>query len=379
MVSLAKEYRWNTAKIVRSSMSRKIRSGGNSDPEAKSGPAGCASQGRLRKKDPGANEPERRHSGPVSRTCAAAKGGKGCPFITSRLPKRCFFIKPRLQKEKPCPFTIFRFLKGSYTVEAALVLPLFLFAAVTVLSFCRILQVEWGVQTAMHEVVRGAALAGAAFEPSEVVLAGTARAKIISDGVPVKYIWGDIVGISFASSSVTEDDITMVARYRINPLVPLPGYKGFRIENRVYARRFTGFHPGTAGTEETYVYITPYGKAYHKDLRCSYLEPDIRCVMKDAVGGERNSGGGRYTSCPRCRKYGFGRILYVTTYGKVYHSRIDCPALKRTVKRVKLKEAEKTHHICPKCGTEEAEVTGDEDITDLVEEAEALARAAEGG
>ncbi|MEE3481697.1 MAG: TadE family protein [Lachnospiraceae bacterium] len=264
-------------------------------------------------------------------------------------------------------------------MEAALVLPLFLFAAVTVLSFCRILQVEWGVQTAMHEVVRGAALAGSAFEPSEVVLAGTARAKIISDGVPVKYIWGDIVGISFASSSVTEDDITMVARYRINPLVPLPGYKGFRIENRVYARRFTGFHPGTAGTEETYVYITPYGKAYHKDLRCSYLEPDIRCVMKDAVGGERNSGGGRYTSCPRCRKYGFGRILYVTTYGKVYHSRIDCPALKRTVKRVKLKEAEKTHHICPKCGTEEAEVTGDEDITDLVEEAEALARAAEGG
>ena len=61
----------------------------------------------------------------------------------------------------------------------------------------------------------------------------------------------------------------MVARYRIIPLVPLPGYKGFRIENRAYARRFTGFRPGTAGTEETYVYITPYGKAYHKDLRCS--------------------------------------------------------------------------------------------------------------
>lgn len=355
MVSLAREFRWNTANKVRSSMSRKSRSGSNSDPETDSGPADCAAQGRIRKTDPGANEPERRHGVPVSRNCAAAKGGKGCPFITSRL------------------------LKASYTVEAALVLPLFLFAAITVLSFCRILQVEWGVQTAMHEVVRGAAIAGSALNPSEVVLAGSARAKILKDGVPVKYIWGDMAGISFASSSVTEDDITLVATYRINPLVPLPGYKGFRIENRAYARRFTGFRPGSAGSEETYVYVTPYGKAYHKDLRCPYLEPDIRCVMKDVVAGERNSSGHRYLPCPKCGRYGFGKILYVTTYGTVYHSRLDCPALKRTVKRVKLKEAEKTHHVCPKCGSGEAEVTGDEDITDLLEEAEALAREAEGG
>ena len=103
--------------------------------------------------------------------------------------KVVFQPTPPLEKEAPSSLPLL-FLKGSYTVEAALVLPLFLFAAITVLSFCRILQVEWGIQTAMHEVVRGAAIAGSAFEPSEVVLAGTARAKIISDGVPVKYIWG---------------------------------------------------------------------------------------------------------------------------------------------------------------------------------------------
>lgn len=329
-MSLTGHLGWNTMEKATSSASRKSRSGSNFDPAAPAGRSKCAFGGKNRKKDPGMHEPVRMRSGAVSTFRAAAKGGKGCLPVTS--------------------------LSGSYTVEAALVLPLFLFAAVTVLSFCRILQVEWGIQTAMHEAVRGAAFTVNVTDvtPWQVAtktgVAGLARGKIAAEDVPLGYIKSSQLGVTFLESEVTDDEITLVADYMVRPLVPLPGYHGFLLQNRAYARRFTGFVPGSAGEEEVYVYVTPSGSAWHRDLKCTYLNPSIRCISREALGTERNADGGRYAVCPLCKGKGFGGALYVTNYGEVYHTRLSCPALKRTIKREKLSDVEGTYHACPKCG-----------------------------
>lgn len=329
-MSLAMKNQWNTMETATSSMPRKSRSGSASDPAAPAGRTKCAFGGKNRKVCPGANELVRQKPGQVSTFRAAAKGGKGCLPVTS--------------------------VSGSYTVEAALVLPLFLFAAVTVLSFCRILQVEWGIQTAMHEAVRGAAFTVGAQDSDLADLAtkggvaAAVRGKIAAEDVPLGFIKSNQLGITFLRSNVTDDEITLVADYAVKPLVPLPGYHGMLLQNRAYARRFTGFVPGSAGEEETYVYVTPSGEAYHRDLNCAYLNPSIRCIGQADLSGERNADGGKYHACPLCKGKGFGGALYVTNYGTVYHTRVSCPALKRTIKREKLSDVEGRYHACPKCG-----------------------------
>ena len=121
--------------------------------------------------------------------------------------------------------------------------PVFLFAAITVLSFCRILQVEWGVQTAMHEVVRGSHC-----QRPESFLKSWPEVPAKTEGRGARQIYLGRHGLRSAlpPSSVTEDDIAHpVATYRINP-VPLPGYKGFRIEKLGLCPAFHRFPTGSA-------------------------------------------------------------------------------------------------------------------------------------
>lgn len=337
-----------TADTVRSEAFRNIRSGSNSETAK-----GIEAQGQ-RRRDPRKKDPGMRSTG---------------HFLALMLQK---ISTKRNRFGKGCPPAAFLF-RGSLTVEAALVLPLVLFASVAVLFFCRFIQVEWGVQTAMHETVRAAALVGGLLEePAEggtdgggtpgnhgyragavingTTLGATCRAKILAENTPVSNVLGKIVGISFENSVVTDTDIYLTADYYVKLPLPFPFGRAFHMQNRAYARRFVGYDPRGTDDESEWVYVTPYGKAWHRDISCPYLAPAIRSVTAEQLPGERNYSRHKYKACPDCKGEGFGKIYYITDHGTTYHTRLDCPGLKRTVKREKLTEAEKDHTPCPKCG-----------------------------
>ena len=69
--------------------------------------------------------------------------------------------------------------------------------------------------------------------------------------------------------------------------------------------------------------------------------------------------GARFTSDVKFKDYAlnfaageasrFSNFYYVTEYGIKYHTKLNCSALKRTVRRELYEEVKDRYHACPKC------------------------------
>ena len=106
-------------------------------------------------------------------------------------------------------------------------------------------------------------------------------------------------------------------------------------------------HEGEEGTGD--VYVTEYGKVYHRSTSCPYLDLSVHAVAKTGVGSLRNASGAKYYDCPLCKSS--GSYVYITDYGTNYHGSLACSGLKRTVYQMKeLQAQEKGYGACSKCG-----------------------------
>ncbi len=243
-------------------------------------------------------------------------------------------------------------LCASYTVEAAIVFPIFLCLMVTILLFFRVLQIERGVGSAMNEATRELAVSG---KMANVATASIlTRTKMKEKNVPAGYIRGGYVGVSFAGSSVSSTEIHLIASYYIKLPTGMFIKNGYLVQQESYVRRWVGWNPSMElGSLETveYVYITPEGRAYHKSPKCSYLNPTIQTVSVEQLTAKRNYSGHIYYPCPSCHA-GESQLstYYITTYGENYHSKTTCSGLKRTLEMVTVETAiKKGYHACSKC------------------------------
>ena len=241
--------------------------------------------------------------------------------------------------------------KASYTVEAAFVLPMFLLAGIAVIFFFRVIQVEWGVQTAISDVARSAAISGDVFsEMKSGPIQALCAAEIAAKGVPYKFVIGGPVGINLSATEVSDTEVSINASYIMKVPTTLFGWKHFNISQRALARRWVGDDPKDDDEADKYVYVTESGSVYHTNLSCAYLNPSIRGVFDEQLSSERNVNGAIYYQCPSCKNKGFTGIWYVTDYGTNYHTTLTCPGLKRTINRMKLQDAiDKGYPHCSKC------------------------------
>ena len=114
------------------------------------------------------------------------------------------------------------------------------------------------------------------------------------------------------------------------------------------SRKWVGYDPLEGEDKGDYVYVTKYGQAFHRSLSCPYLKPSVHAISEGMVKESRSVSGGKYSSCPKCKGKRNNGTVYITDYGDVYHSSLNCSALKRSVNRIKLEEAE-SYHPCGKC------------------------------
>ena len=88
-----------------------------------------------------------------------------------------------------------------------------------------------------------------------------------------------------------------------------------------------------------YVYITPKGTVYHRTPSCRILDISVRKADLSQIEKERGKDGQKYYPCSRCGKEtALDNTVYCTDYGTLYHTKVSCSALKRTVNKIKLDE-----------------------------------------
>ncbi len=295
----------------------------------------------------------------------------------SQIKEISHLILNNLRKEKLSPLNIntgtrgagtFFFVpfSGTLTVEAALVLPLFLFVMIAVMQFGNAMEaaVKFGsslsetgklIATSAYISKYGGDTEGVPEIAAGALSAAYAHSKVISQA-------GDTSAVKntnmLLSSFLKEDEtIDLVLTYQLRSpisIVKLPG--NFFIQ-RARVRAWTGRTPpsGTAesgeedGTDGDYVYVTETGTVYHEDPDCTHLKLSIQEVDASALGMLRNNNGGIYHSCEKCGGLSENGRVYITKEGDKYHNSLECSGLKRTVKQVSREELGNMR-CCSKCG-----------------------------
>lgn len=261
------------------------------------------------------------------------------------------------------------------TVEASLLLPLFIMLFMNLLSVIEVYRIHSSVAISLWERGREEAVKEAAeaflrkqaedspgvseertVERLQAILGSFGDRNRIVKNLETYPVWKRIVAgqrAGFSVSEKTEDDgtIRIDCSYRIHPLFTALTPVGKTLENHYYGHAWVGYvHSGETDEQgEIYVYITETGSVYHKNRGCSYLNPSIRQVQAGEIENLRNTGGAVYYGCSLCHISGGERMYYVTDYGTSYHTNITCSGLKRTIYEVKMNETG-GRSACSKCG-----------------------------
>lgn len=268
----------------------------------------------------------------------------------------------------------FAFLKrrvsASMTLEAAFVLPFFLFAVINIIFSMNILAAQSRINAALHQT--GNKMAFAAYAVQDLAgggaggaLAGVALSELYARSRIVEYagsgfldqscISSGSAGLSMLGSQVMGegDVIDLRVSYRVRPFSSLMGFEGFSMGQRYYGKAWTGYdvekYESGGSQEDPMVYITQTGTVYHMARNCSYLNPAVRTVSGERVREERNSAGAKYYPCERCKTGSGLSIYYITEDGNRYHGDLNCSGLRRTIYTVPLSQVSGRGR-CSKCG-----------------------------
>lgn len=236
------------------------------------------------------------------------------------------------------------FILGSMTIEASIVLTIFIFFVAALIQILGL---------AIHEVTLVGMTHNVVLKESQSVL-GTINQPVVSSimtgssYMEIRHNYPLEKEVKLQDISVDKDIQELSLYVEEKTLFPFITAK-FRVGARGYARRWTGKKrvPESKYQEEE-VYITTYGEVYHKDPQCTYLAPRIQTVSKENMSSVRNEKGSKYKKCPYC-PHSNQSILYITPWGDAYHSSPQCSRLKRTIQVTTLTQTP-INCPCSKCG-----------------------------
>lgn len=242
------------------------------------------------------------------------------------------------------------FLKASLTVEASLVLPIFLYAMVLIAYLGQLVICQDDVQWALMRIAREASAEYGACK-NEIY-----KGESYYYGKFAAYMKGSGLFVSFHESRLLKenDEIDLIVTYRAkSPFAIFPiGRIAFR--QRVHTRAFTGVETRDkkGKGQDGIVYITETGRVYHRDLSCTYLKLSISKICYGDLETKRNENGGKYKPCEKCctgKTPGSENAVWITNFGDRYHTSPSCSGLKRIIKEIQLSQVG-TRTPCSKCG-----------------------------
>ncbi len=236
---------------------------------------------------------------------------------------------------------------ASLTVEAALVLPLFLFAGAILMLPFRVLDVHRQVQAVGEHVSEeiGQAAYLSRYGDEESFWNTAAACAYAETAVRLKLKDLPIHDLSLLRSSLLEDGETvdLVMDYQVRLPFSVLGLNSVKQTNRSFRRAWVG-EDGKSGAQEgeeddVVVYVGKNSSRYHLSRTCHYLHNDLTAVAFGEVEYRRNESGGRYSPCARCGADA-GATVYILPSGRHYHSSPSCSAIGAYVKAVWKSEVE---------------------------------------
>ncbi len=236
-------------------------------------------------------------------------------------------------------------------MEAALVFPLFLFAVTALLYLFLLVQLKTEVGRALTD--GGKELAGreeilnledgSAASGISMAYAKHCLDTYLKERSAGRIVKGGFRKISLTGCRLEAEDSLLVLQADYEVVLPpgLSWFRPLRISQSRTLRCWVGFEGrlgmGT-GEEEDVVYVTDYGRVYHRSLECRHLKLSIRRVGLEEADSLRNGSGGKYKPCERCYKQGSG-FVYITEEGDRYHERLNCSGLSRKIHTMLLSQA----------------------------------------
>lgn len=210
--------------------------------------------------------------------------------------------------------------RASFTVETALVFPLFFFAVIALIYIVMWFQTAEKIQKEL-----------------------TDKARIISASA-----YADISG-----AREDEEDIVLSRDYTVRIRCPVLSLLPLKLHQSVHIRKFTGVYDIADGEDSDIVYITANGRVYHKSRDCTYLKVKVEKIQYSDIDYVRNISGEKYKKCLRCIGNGTdvfaGNIpVYISKYGNRYHIINNCNAISKNIMAVKLSEVCEMR-ACSKC------------------------------
>lgn len=258
--------------------------------------------------------------------------------------------------------------QGSLTIEAALVLPLFLFFMVILMLPMGIMKEGRRIQTALeavgeevsqyayvlHQLKVGDKLEATGIDgSSEEFLDGLTEEGIllfVRKQVDGRAGFERLESATFARSSVLRDGetIDLILDYRVRIPFSVFGLKSIPMTARCCRRAWIGQEGGINGKngpEDELVYIGKASTRYHRQRTCHYLYNDIEQISFKEIENARNLNGGKYKPCSRCCRFAEENgSVYIMPSGERYHSDRNCSSIMAYVEAVPLSQV---RHLGP--------------------------------
>lgn len=252
--------------------------------------------------------------------------------------------------------SIFRPLlsRGSLAVEAALVLPLFLFFLMTLLSVLNLLNFNMILQQQLFQ--EGMYLSEISYDKgnydvSKIEWDIRDALTTEADRIPVE---GGLMGLDFSESNQDNPELTEIAVEYTAQL----NFDYFNLFRRRFCQNVTfhnwigyinGLECRNSEYGEEYVYITEDSEVYHKSRDCTHIRLSIVEVSSGDIGNLRNYYGNKYVPCSHCKAEPGNGTLYITREGNCYHNSLECSGLSRSVTAIPLSKVG-NRRPCMRCG-----------------------------
>lgn len=260
---------------------------------------------------------------------------------------------------------------GSLTLEAAVVLPLYMYALVAIISLMEMIKCYEDVEINLYRAGKEIALYSVGKEiipmasegiiddigstvVSDLYAENLMKEQLINNYQSDNMIIGSAEGVSLIQSKVTNDLVDLVADYKMEPLCNIFGIASYEMVNRARLHAWTGYEGNESNLDksgERLVYVTETGSAYHLTRTCTHILLSINPINSSELMMQRNTDGSKYKPCEKCCNNfsGESETLYITDDGDKYHTSLNCSGLKRTVSVIPISEVGERSQ-CQRCG-----------------------------
>ena len=277
-----------------------------------------------------------------------------------------------------------RNFEGTLTVEAALVLPIFIYFMIAFIYIFQIIRIHEHIQNTIteigYETTRyayvyhrieeykeksdkeeplkdedfGEVDDDSFFQNKDVIYTrgiGSAYYKIQlnnhldKDFINNSCIKNGMDGITTYLSTFMEheDTIDIIVRYKIKMPLLFLSLDEIPMMQRVRLKGWNGWKANNENGEETdleEVYVALHGEVYHKTKNCTYINIKVDEIPFASINLTTNKNGEAYIECNICVR---GQTVnsnhvYITSTGNKYHIRLNCSSLKRTVNVISIRE-----------------------------------------